>query len=78
MTGGLYFPCLEETTAVSLRAFSSALVRQGVPVSRPLQDWGDAFALLFSALRDQLRTVVIDEFPFLVKSSSGTSTSLSG
>ncbi|MGD0242990.1 MAG: ATP-binding protein [Streptosporangiaceae bacterium] len=69
VTGGLYFPALEETAAVSLRAFSSALVRQGVPVSRPLQDWGDAFALLFGALRDQPRTVVIDEFPFLVKSS---------
>ncbi len=69
VTGGLYFPSLEETAAVSLRAFGSALVRQGVPVSRPLQDWGDAFAVLFGALRDQPRTVVIDEFPFLVKSS---------
>ncbi len=69
VTGGLYFPSLEETEAVSLRAFTSALVRQGVPVSRPFQDWGDAVALLFGALRDQPRTVVIDEFPFLAKAS---------
>ena len=69
VTGGLYFPSLEETEAVSLRTFSTALIRQGVPVTRPLQNWGDAIALLFSALRDQPRTVVIDEFPFLVKAS---------
>ena len=60
---------LEETEAVSLRTFSTALIRQGVPVSRPLQNWGDAIAVLFGALRDQPRTVVIDEFPFLVKAS---------
>jgi AAA+ ATPase superfamily predicted ATPase len=69
VTGGLYFPSLEETEAVSLRAFSTALIRQGVPVTRPLQNWGDAIALLFGALRDEPRTVVIDEFPFLVKAS---------
>jgi AAA+ ATPase superfamily predicted ATPase len=68
-TGGLYFPALEETEAVSLRAFSSALVRQGIPVSRPLRDWGDAIALLFTAVRDRPRAVVIDEFPFLVRAS---------
>ncbi|MGH3275509.1 MAG: hypothetical protein ACRDNZ_14455 [Streptosporangiaceae bacterium] len=34
VTGGLYFPALEETEAVSLRTFTSALVRQGIPVSR--------------------------------------------
>src|SRR6266567_3013530 len=69
VTSGLYFPSLQETEAVSLRTFSTALIRQGVPVSRPLLNWGDAIALLFGALRDQPRTVVIDEFPFLVKAS---------
>lgn len=68
-TGGLYFPALEETEAVSLRAFGAALTRQGVVVSRPLQDWGDAIAVLFNAVRDRPRVVVIDEFPFLVKGS---------
>jgi uncharacterized protein len=68
-TGGLYFPAVEETEAVSLRSFTSALVRQGIPVSRPLQGWDDAIALLFSAVRDRPRIAVIDEFPFLVKAS---------
>ncbi len=68
-TGGLYFPALEETEALALRAFGSALVRQGIPVSRPLQDWGDAIGLLLSSVRGQPRVVVLDEFPFLVKTS---------
>jgi uncharacterized protein len=67
--GGLYFPALEETEAVSLRAFSAALVRQSIPVSRPFRDWGDAIGLLLTAVRDRPRAVVIDEFPFLVKAS---------
>lgn len=68
-TGGLYFPALEETEAISLRAFATALLRQGIPVSRPFQDWGDAVSALMSAARDQPRVVAIDEFPFLVKAS---------
>lgn len=36
-SGGLYFPALEETEAVSLRSFGNALVRQGIPVPRPLR-----------------------------------------
>ncbi len=68
-SGGMYFPALEETEAVSLRAFGNALVRQGVPVDRPLRDWGDAISLLLSSVRDQPAVVVIDEFPFLMKAS---------
>jgi AAA+ ATPase superfamily predicted ATPase len=68
-TGGLYFPAVEATEAVSLRAFTAALVRQGISVSRPLQSWDDAIALLFSAVTGQPRVAVIDEFPFLVKAS---------
>jgi hypothetical protein len=49
-TGGLYFPALEETEAVSLRAFAAALVRQGIAVGRPFLDWGDAIGLLLSAV----------------------------
>jgi hypothetical protein len=67
--GGLYFPAVEATEAVSLRGFTAALLRQGISLSRPLADWGDAIALLFSAVTGQPRTVVIDEFPFLVKAS---------
>lgn len=68
-TGGLYFPAVEATEAVSLRAFTAALVRQGVSVTRPLDNWDDAVALLFSAVTGESRVVVIDEFPFLVKAS---------
>lgn len=67
--GGLYFPAVEDTEAVSLRAFAAALARQGIAVSRPLQDWGDAISLVLAAVRDRPMAVVIDEFPFLVKSS---------
>ncbi|MBO0803161.1 MAG: ATP-binding protein [Nocardiopsaceae bacterium] len=68
-SGGLYFPALEETETVSLRSFAAALVRQGVAVDRPFQDWTDAIRLLLSSAGDRPLTVVIDEFPFLVKSS---------
>lgn len=68
-TGGLYFPAVEATEAVSLRAFTAALVRQGVSISRPLQTWDDAIATIFSAITGQPRVAVIDEFPFLVKAS---------
>jgi uncharacterized protein len=68
-TGGFYFPALEETEAVSLRAFGAAMLRQGVPISRPLLDWGDAIALLLSAARDRPMVIAVDEFPFLVKAS---------
>jgi uncharacterized protein len=68
-TGGLYFPALEETEAVSLRAFAAALVKQGIAVGGPFRDWGDAIGLLLSAVHDEPRVVVIDEFPFLVKAS---------
>lgn len=68
-TGGLYFPAVEATEAVSLRSFTNMLVRQGIPVSRPVQDWDDAIRLLLSAVTGEPRAVVIDEFPFLVKAS---------
>ena len=68
-TGGLYFPAVEATEAVSLRAFTAALVRQGVSVSRPVQSWDDAISLLFSSVTGAPRVAVIDEFPFLVKAS---------
>jgi uncharacterized protein len=45
------------------------LTRQGVSVSRPVQSWDNAIALLFSAVTGEPRVAVIDEFPFLVKAS---------
>ncbi|MBO0807717.1 MAG: hypothetical protein J2P32_05370, partial [Actinobacteria bacterium] len=68
-TGGLYFPALQQTEALTLRSFTAALIRQGVAVSQPLRSWEDAITLLFSGVRDHPRAIVIDEFPFLVKAS---------
>jgi hypothetical protein len=68
-TDGIYFPALEATEAISLREFSATLVRHGIPIRRPLQDWTDAISLLFSSIQGQPRVVVLDEFPFLVRTS---------
>ena len=69
--GGIYFPALELTEAVSLRLFADELVRfSGSPVP-PFRDWTDAIPYLFRLIGDRAILVVIDEFPFLVKASPG-------
>jgi uncharacterized protein len=67
--GGIYFPAWEATEAISLRQFAQVLVHNGIQVPQPFQDWGDAISHLFTEVRDRLRTVGIDEFPFPVRSS---------
>ncbi len=67
--GGIYLPALELTEAVSLRLFADELVRfSGSPVP-PFRDWLEAIPYLFRLTRDRAVPVVIDEFPFLVKTS---------
>jgi uncharacterized protein len=67
--GGIYFPALELTEAVSLRLFADELVRfSGAPVP-PLRDWLDAIPYMFRLTGDRRVPVVIDEFPFLVRAS---------
>jgi AAA+ ATPase superfamily predicted ATPase len=67
--GGIYFPALELTEAVSLRLFADELIRfSGSPVS-PFRDWLDAIPYLFRLTGDRAIPVVMDEFPFLVKAS---------
>jgi AAA+ ATPase superfamily predicted ATPase len=67
--GGLYFPALEVTGAVSLRLFADELVRfSGAPVA-PFQDWIAAIPAMFRLIADRPVAVVIDEFPFLVRAS---------
>lgn len=67
--GGIYFPALELTEAVSLRLFADELVRfSGSPV-QPFRDWLEAIPYLFRLVGDRAIPVVIDEFPFLVKAS---------
>jgi hypothetical protein len=67
--GGIYFPALEMTEAVSLRLFADELVRfSGSPVP-PFRDWLDAIPYLFRLIQDKTVPVVIDEFPFLVRAT---------
>lgn len=67
---GLYFAATEATEAESLRLFADALVRHTrEPVEFPFRDWNDAIAELFRRHRGYPVPVVLDEFPFLVKSS---------
>jgi uncharacterized protein len=67
--GGIYFPALELTEAVSLRLLADELVRfTGGPVPR-FHDWLDAIPYLFGVTGDRAVPVVIDEFPSLMKSS---------
>jgi uncharacterized protein len=67
--GGIYFPALELTEAVTLRLFADELIRfSGSPVP-PFRDWLDAIPYLFRLTGERIVPVVIDEFPFLVKAS---------
>ena len=67
--GGIYFPALELTEAVTLRLFADELIRfSGSPVP-PFRDWLDAMPYLLRLTGERRIPVVIDEFPFLVKAS---------
>jgi hypothetical protein len=67
--GGIYFPALELTEAVSLRLFADELIRfSGSPVP-PFRDWLEAIPYLLRLIGDRAVPVVIDEFPFLVRAS---------
>ena len=69
--GGIYFPALELTEAVSLRLFADELIRfSGRPVPQ-FRDWLEAIPYLFGLGDDRPVPVVIDEFPSLVKASPG-------
>jgi AAA+ ATPase superfamily predicted ATPase len=68
-TGGIYFPALELTEAVSLRLFADELIRfTGSPVPA-FRDWLEAIPFLFRVTGERAVPVVLDEFPFLVKAS---------
>ena len=69
-TDGFYFAATEATEAESLRLFADALVRHTRnPVEVPFRNWNDAIPYMFRQFTDAPVTVVIDEFPFLVKAS---------
>ncbi|MEV4220038.1 ATP-binding protein [Nonomuraea sp. NPDC049725] len=67
---GLYFAATEATEAESLRLFADALTRYTRQVPEfPFRDWNDAIAHLFRSVRNRRVPVVIDEFPFLTRTS---------
>jgi AAA+ ATPase superfamily predicted ATPase len=67
--GGIYFPALELTEAVSLRLFAEELIRFTRAPVPPFRDWLEAIPYLFRVTGERAIPVVIDEFPFLVKAS---------
>jgi uncharacterized protein len=69
--GGIYFPALELTEAVSLRLFADELIRYTAGPVPQFRDWLDAIPYMFSVAGDRAVPVVIDEFPSLVKASPG-------
>jgi uncharacterized protein len=70
-TGGIYFPALEMTEAVSLRLLTDELIRvTGERIPR-FADWLDAIPYVFGLASGRTVTVIFDEFPYLVKASPG-------
>jgi AAA+ ATPase superfamily predicted ATPase len=68
--GGMYFAATEATESESLRLFADALTRfTREVVDPPLRDWNDAVAALFRLFADRPVPVIIDEFPFLARTS---------
>ncbi|WP_283138515.1 AAA family ATPase [Rhizohabitans arisaemae] len=69
-TGGMYFAATEATEAESLRLFDEALTRYTREVAEfPFRDWNDGIAAMFRRFRDRPVPVIIDEFPFLSRTS---------
>jgi hypothetical protein len=69
--GGLYFAANRETEALALRAFTDAVIEHtGDPARAPFRDWADAVSHLFGRMRDRPVPVVIDDFPFLMRTTS--------
>ncbi len=69
-TGGFYFGATEATPADSLRRLGEALgSHTGAPGPLHLPDWSSAVDSLLALGRERPVTVVLDEFPYLVRAS---------
>lgn len=69
-TGGFFFEAAEATEAESLRMFGVAIARHsgaGAPFS--FASWDDALRYLFGMAAGRPMPLIIDEFPYLLKSS---------
>ncbi|MFI7210605.1 ATP-binding protein [Micromonospora maritima] len=70
VTGGFYFGATEATETESLRRLGEALGGYtGAPGPVHLADWGAAVDALLALGRDRPVTVVLDEFPYLVRAA---------
>lgn len=68
--GGFYFEAVEATEAESLRMFGAALATHaGSPASYHFQTWEEALTTLLALGRDRPVPLVIDELPYLIKTS---------
>ncbi|MBM0238442.1 ATP-binding protein [Micromonospora sp. ATA32] len=69
-SGGFYFGATEATSTESLRRLGAALgAYSGAPGPVQLADWAAAVDALLALGRDRPVTVVIDEFPYLVRAA---------
>ncbi|MEV0806427.1 ATP-binding protein [Micromonospora sp. NPDC050200] len=69
-SGGFYFGATEATAAESLRRLGEAIgAFTGAPGPVHLPDWAAAVDALLALGRDRPTTVVIDEFPYLVRAA---------
>jgi uncharacterized protein len=68
--GGFFFEAAEATEAESLRMFGAALARHaGAAAAFSFTSWDDALLYLFGLAAGRPVPLVIDEFPYLLKSS---------
>ncbi|MFF4348155.1 ATP-binding protein [Streptomyces sp. NPDC001530] len=69
-TGGFYFAAAEASETESLRLLGAAIAdHTGAPAPYRLKHWDDALQLLFNLAAERPTTIVIDEFPYLARSS---------
>lgn len=68
--GGFYYEGVEATETESLRMFGAALAAYAnSPAPYSFATWDDALAALFKLASDRPLPLIIDEFPYLIKSS---------
>jgi hypothetical protein len=68
---GLYFAASRETEALALRAFTDAVIAfTGGAARGPFRDWADAVSHVFGLMRDRPVPIVLDDFPYLMRTTS--------
>ncbi|MFF5155040.1 ATP-binding protein [Streptomyces sp. NPDC000348] len=69
-TGGFYFAAVEASAAESLRLLGEAVARfTGAAVPQRPENWDEALEMLFRLAAERPLTVVVDEFPYLVRNA---------